>query len=721
MKLGIGIDTGGTYTDAVIYDFEKEKIMGSAKALTTRENLVTGILGALDALPQELVRQADMISLSTTLATNACVEDKSGRAKLIFFGGDREIINKCGEQYGLPPADEICIFNEKVSGEGTETLAKSAKKQFAEPDWEAFGRQLGEEFSLLDGVGIIEVNSRQDGAAIEKKAKKIFEEKYDVPVVCGHELFSELNSLQRGASTLLNAGLFPVIREFLDAVKKALAARKIQASVLVIVRSDGSLMSEEFAALHPVETLLCGPAASAVGCARLTDNPNSIMVDMGGTTTDIALLKDGVPVQVTEGVSIGRWKTFVNGLYIKTLGLGGDSAVHYKEKSLILEEYRVIPLCVAAQKYPSVVENLKKIVPRKHTRYLYEHYLLIKDISESSLYTDKEKAFCNALRKGPLPVTEAAKAIGEEIYTLNVDRLLKDGIVSLCGLTPTDMMHIKGDFQSYDREEAAKAIGEEIYTLNVDRLLKDGIVSLCGLTPTDMMHIKGDFQSYDREASLLGAKFAACNLEVTVSELCDMVYEEIKRRMYVNIVKALLENQYPHYMKNGVSPEVEQFICENGAAAGEKSGMLSLMLQTDFSLVGVGGPIGIFLEDVAKRLGTHAVIPENYQVANALGAIMGSINASASVEIRQEMKAEGDGRFLIPGSEGERSFETLEEAKEFAVGEAEKRARLEAEKRGAQGDISVTVTTADNSAMAETGAVYLGTVVTARAVGSVGF
>ena len=674
MKLGIGIDTGGTYTDAVIYDFEKEKIMGSAKALTTRENLVTGILGALDALPQELVRQADMISLSTTLATNACVEDKSGRAKLIFFGGDREIINKCGEQYGLPPADEICIFNEKVSGEGTETLAKSAKKQFAEPDWEAFGRQLGEEFSLLDGVGIIEVNSRQDGAAIEKKAKKIFEEKYDVPVVCGHELFSELNSLQRGASTLLNAGLFPVIREFLDAVKKALAARKIQASVLVIVRSDGSLMSEEFAALHPVETLLCGPAASAVGCARLTDNPNSIMVDMGGTTTDIALLKDGVPVQVTEGVSIGRWKTFVNGLYIKTLGLGGDSAVHYKEKSLILEEYRVIPLCVAAQKYPSVVENLKKIVPRKHTRYLYEHYLLIKDISESSLYTDKEKAFCNALRKGPLPVMEAAKAIGEEIYTLNVDRLLKDGIVSLCGLTPTDMMHIKGDFQSYDRE-----------------------------------------------ASLLGAKFAACNLEVTVSELCDMVYEEIKRRMYVNIVKALLENQYPHYMKNGVSPEVEQFICENGAAAGEKSGMLSLMLQTDFSLVGVGGPIGIFLEDVAKRLGTHAVIPENYQVANALGAIMGSINASASVEIRQEMKAEGDGRFLIPGSEGERSFETLEEAKEFAVGEAEKRARLEAEKRGAQGDISVTVTTADNSAMAETGAVYLGTVVTARAVGSVGF
>ena len=68
MKLGIGIDTGGTYTDAVIYDFESRKILGSAKSLTTKNDLTIGILGAIDGLPLELLRKAEVISLSTTLA-----------------------------------------------------------------------------------------------------------------------------------------------------------------------------------------------------------------------------------------------------------------------------------------------------------------------------------------------------------------------------------------------------------------------------------------------------------------------------------------------------------------------------------------------------------------------------------------------------------------------------------------------------------------------------
>ena len=123
-----------------------------------------------------------------------------------------------------------------------------------------------------------------------KNARELFEERSDLPVVCGHELFQELNSLQRAASTLLNARLVPVIREFLAAIRTALAARGIAAAV-VIVRSDGGLMSEEFAHIRPVETLLSGPAASVLGSAQLPRQPNCVVVDMGGTTTDIALVK----------------------------------------------------------------------------------------------------------------------------------------------------------------------------------------------------------------------------------------------------------------------------------------------------------------------------------------------------------------------------------------------------------------------------------------------
>ena len=100
MKIAIGVDTGGTYTDAVLYDFDEKKILAGAKALTTKEDLCIGIANALDALPQELFARVRMVSLSTTLATNACVENKGGNAKLIFFGGDKVILDRYGAQYG---------------------------------------------------------------------------------------------------------------------------------------------------------------------------------------------------------------------------------------------------------------------------------------------------------------------------------------------------------------------------------------------------------------------------------------------------------------------------------------------------------------------------------------------------------------------------------------------------------------------------------------------
>lgn len=666
MKFGIGIDTGGTYTDAVLYDFDSKQLLGSAKSLTTRNDLSIGILGAIDGLPRELVRQAKVISLSTTLATNACVEDKGGRAKLIFFGGDSAVIDRYGPAYGLPPSSEIYIQDCPTTFSGS----------VAEPDWEQFRKTLRRDFDELDGVGIIEMNAIRNGAVIEKEAKALFEKQYAIPVVCGHELFSELNSLQRGSSTLLNARLFPVIREFLASVKKALEIRNIRPEALVIVRSNGSLMSEAFASLHPIETLLCGPAASAIGCAHLTSSPNSLVVDMGGTTTDIALIRNGVPVSETGGVSIGRWKTFVNGLYVKTFGLGGDSAVHYRDGELHLEEYRVIPLCIAAAQYPQVLTNLKNMEVRKHTRFLYEHYLRIRDIEDSPRYDDTEKAFCRALGNGPLPIAEAAAAVGKDIYTLNVERLLRDGVVQLCGLTPTDIMHIKGDFRAYNAE-----------------------------------------------ASRLGAEFAAFNLGISVDDLCEQVYDAVKRKLYLNLVKAMLENKSADYLKNGIGSEAEQFILDSyeEAKRGGRDPLLSACFRTDYTLIGVGAPIQVFLGDVARLLDTHAEIPQDHSVANALGAIVGSVSASASVEILPSLGPEQSAGYIVFTGGGKTMFEDLAQAEAFAASEAEAMARAEAEKRGARGGIVVTTKVHTKEAPAYGSTIYLGTEITASASGSMGF
>ena len=666
IKIGIGIDTGGTYTDAVAYDFTGKTILGSAKALTTKDNLSIGILRALDGLPPDLLKKAEVVALSTTLATNACVEDRGGNAKLIFFGGDKRILDQHGSSYGLPPAEEICI---------QECFTKITGEIEREPDWDLFVNDIKQGFADLDGVGIVELHAMRNGAVIEKKAKELFAEKHDIPVTCGYELFSELNSLQRGSSALLNAKLFPVIKEFLHAIKTALSERGIKA-VVVIVRSDGSLMSEDFASMSPVETLICGPAASVIGGTRLSDAANCIIVDMGGTTTDIAVVKDHVPVTTNDGVSIGRWKTYVNGLYVKTFGLGGDSAIHYKDGKLFLEEYRIVPLCIAAQKSPSIIDNLRELLKgkNKHLRYLHEHYLLVKDISGSARYTDEEKAFCHALKERPLILTEAAAAVGKTIFDLRVSRLLKEGVVQMCGLTPTDVMHIKKDFEQYSAG-----------------------------------------------ASMLAAEYVALNLEISVDELCGLVYDEVKRKIYRNVVKVLLENNDPHYMKAGVSKDVERCIDESYemAKTGGHEAIFAMRFHTDFSLVGIGAPTHVFLSDVAKMLGTKALVPKYSGVANALGAIVGNVCASHSVELRPN--CDGITGFTVFGNGENRFFKTLNEAETFAVSEAKSGAHVEAIRRGAQGNITVTCDLHKMMGHGKDCVIHLGTSATARAVGAIAF
>ena len=684
MKIGIGIDTGGTYTDAVVYNFTSKEILGTSKALTTKHDLSVGILEALDALPAESLKQAEVISLSTTLATNACVEDKGGSAKLIFLGGDANVIDRNGKNYGLPPSADMYI---------QESFTKFTGEIDRDVDWDAFRAALATDFVGLDGVGIIEANAMRNSAVVEKKAKEIFAAAHDIPVVCSHELFNELNCLQRGASALLNARLVPVIRDFLRAIKQAMAARGINAQV-VIVRSDGGLMSEEFAHVRPVETLLCGPAASVLGSAHLTNTPDNIVVDMGGTTTDIAFIKDGVPVSVVDGVRIGKWKTFVNGLYIKTFGLGGDTAVHYNDNGIFLEDYRVVPLCVAAATHPQIVENLKNIGAHKHSMFLHEHYMLVRDISNSPRYTAEEKTFCAALANGPLILRQA------------------------CAAVP----------------------GRDMYTMDTSRLLKEGVVQLCGLTPTDIMHIKGDFAKFPAEASRLAAEYVAGNLGISVEELCDRVYDLVKRKLYVNIVKALLEINDPYYMKNGISPDVERFIndsydssslrakrsnpdfvqsldCFGENALAMTDGALSLTFTTPYTLTGVGAPIHIFLSDVAQKLGTKAITPKHCEVANALGAIVGNIHATNIVDIRAAYDPNGITGYTVYGNTATREFATLEEAEAFAIDEARTAAHSEALRRGATGEIAVDCKLTHNEADTKNGPLYLGTRAVAHAVG----
>jgi len=639
--IGIGIDTGGTYTDAVIYDMDSNQALSSGKALTTKENLEIGIANALDALDEKYVVQAKMLALSTTLATNACVENKGSRAKLLMIGVDKAFMENSEElygSYGFHDLSQLVVIDGKP-----EKIFKEAK----DPDWEAFSRLIPEEFSECASVGVVQMFPYANGGRFEKEAKHIMEKQLGVPITVAYDMFDEVDVLKRGAGTLLNARLIPLIEEFLRAVKSVMEQRGLDIPI-AIVRSDGSLMSEHVTKESPVETLLSGPAASVIGGGALAGERNAVIVDMGGTTTDIALIKDKSPVMEQKGISIGKWKTMVKGLYVETFGLGGDSAVRYKKNRLYVDTQRVIPLSLLANEHPEIQDKLKKLNKqvKTHTKWLHEFYVLQRDITGLKKYTGAEQRICAALKRGPLLMEELAKMTGQDMYSLPVQRLEEEGILMKSGLTPTDMMIIKGDFTIYKPNAAHEAI-----------------------------------------------RFLSNNIKETPEEVPDAVYDLVIKKMYCNIAGILLQQKYPKREKMLQDKSMRKFIewSYEDAKSARCGPLLKTTLTTEIPLIGVGAPIHIFLPRVAELLGTKAVIPGQAAVANALGAIAGQIVTRVQVKIVADYKGMVFNGFSVFEGTQQHLFRGYEEAEEYAKGLAERQVRELAKRRGIAGDPEVSI------------------------------
>jgi len=630
LKIGLGIDTGGTCTDGVLYDLDTKEILASAKTPTTREDLSLGIDNVLALLPARLLAQAETVGLSTTLATNACVEGKGGRSKLIFIGMDKETVERTGKNYGLPMDDTLLYIPCKKTLRGEILEA---------PDWQQVEAQLAETLQDCQAVGIVELYAKGNGAALEKEVRKITE-KLGIPTVCGYEISQEGNVIGRGASALLNARLISVIAEFLQAVKTSMTKRGITAPVR-IVRSDGSLMNEEMARIRPIETILSGPAASVIGAAELHQVTDGIMIDMGGTTTDISLIRDSLPVRSEKGISVGGWKIFVNGLYVDTFGLGGDSEVLFaSERDITLGSCRVMPLCMAASYYPGILDILRDDLAAKVKRNSWRKniYVGLKDISNNTSYSDFERQLAGIFYQNPL---------------------------SLAGLE--------------EKHDISLMPG------SLSRLISEGVLIRCGVTPTDAMHVKGDYKGYITEASEAGLAVMAEILGITTEEMAEKIYEKVRRKLYCNVARVMLSHKYPtlkqEEMQAGMLCMIEglyeQAVCRQTNGAED---FLSLPLTSEVPLLGVGGPTGVFLEEVAALLGTKALLGPHSQVANALGAVVGNVEVCVTMEILPD---DDDIHFLINGGGESLSAESLDDAVDLAAQTAERLAIAEALRRGA--------------------------------------
>jgi len=659
--IGIGIDTGGTCTDAVIIDTEDNRVLSYGKTLTTKRDLKEGILKALNSLDESLVRKAEYLSLSTTLATNACVEGKGGRAKLVFIGVKKNAVEKMQGTYGLPPVREIYFL------EGDPLREKEPQ---GKPDWDRFRKDVKESFTAYDSVAVVQINPKYNDGKYEKEAEEIISEELGVPCVRGYELYQEINVQRRGATALLNAKLLPVMKNFFDSIDRSLAELGLNLPIQV-VKSDGSIMNRAYAMSRPVETLLCGPAASIIGAMELSDKKDGLIVDMGGTTSDVALVKNGVPVTCGDGISIGSWKTMVKGVTIDTFALGGDSAVYCDENVLCLDKSRIVPLCMVSAQYPSVQEKLRQLTD-SYGVYSYpaNQFLLLQNVPENlEKYSPNERKLIEALQDGPLIFAEAAAAVG---------------------ISP--------------------------YVFKFQRLEDEGVIIRCGITPTDVMHLYGDYTDYDREASRLGVLYLSYALRMPFEDICARIYEMAKERLYTNLVRILLKYETGEDVSESDRKALEKLT--NFIFTGKQDRrFLTPDFHAETSLIGIGAPTKIFMEDVAEKLHAEADFPPYAMVANAIGAAVGSVVSEYVVRVEAGGPKSGMEGYVVTGGEKVETFEYYGDAVKRAKELAEERACARARAQGAGGGLSCEVKVYEDyyDAAGEGTRLFMGTQVVGRA------
>lgn len=623
MALLLGIDTGGTYTDAVLHDEDAPPpgIIAKAKSLTTHHDLAIGIAGALDGvLAKAPEASIALVSLSTTLATNALVEGRGGRVCLILIGFEQAALERAG--LGTALAGDPVAF---IAG-GHDPVGNRQ----APLDREALAAAVSAHADTVDGFAVV-AHFGTRNPEDEEIARADIIAATGLPVTCGHDLSAALNGPKRALTAVLNARLIGMIAGLIAAAEGMLSARGITAP-LMLVRGDGSLVACDFARARPIETILSGPAASLVGAAHLTGLADAVVSDIGGTTTDIGLLGQSRPAVAEEGASVGGHRTMVQAVDMSTHGLGGDSEVqvddHVPEPCVKLGPRRVIPISLIAAEHESVVEALERQLGSTAPRMLDARFLLPGPGRRNDL-RPAEIELLDAIGEGPVA---ADRVLRSRALSSALDRLVPRGIVRVAGFTPTDAAHVLGRQLDWNTEAAIQAA-----TLMARK--RDATGTPVAATPED---------------------FAA------------LVHRTLIRHSAEAILDAALARDGHEEARPSRSPLAR-------AALDGHRGAARISIGLAFPLIGLGASAPVYYPEIATLLGTEIAVPAHSDVANAVGAVVGRVRITRTATVTQP--ATGIFRAHLP--DGTADFEDLDTARQSVMEALARLAAAEAREAGA--------------------------------------
>ncbi|MDA0525353.1 hydantoinase/oxoprolinase family protein [Methanococcoides alaskense] len=590
MKYGLGIDAGGTYTDAVIVREDDGKVIDSTKSPTTYPDPLPGIQNALDSLNPSYLNNVSKISVSTTLATNAVLENtvserSSGHDVALIMIGDV-----------IKPTDSKIPYTINVQGghssNGMEIHSLDTKniRDFI--------------LETKDKVAAFAVSSHFSirNPDHELKTKEIIEEMTGLPVVCGHELSQSLGSYERGVTAYIDAQLVPISTKFMNAVVSEIERRGIDAKIMML-KCDGSVVGIVEALKHPIESVFTGPAASLVGASYLSKMKDCIVIDVGGTSTDVAKVTDGIPEITDEGAVVGGWKTKVKAIRMETSAMGGDSHIWIKNGRISVGPRRVIPICMAATKWPAIKEKLKRTsIPSK--------IQLCENIQPTKFY----------VRAGHKP-----------------DRMSK---------TEKKLFDRIGDEPTSINEIFTDGLPSSVF---LDLLIKKKIVHAIGFTPTDALHVLGDYTEWDCEASRIAAGILSKMTHSDHTTFCEEIKNVFGENMAVYVMSYLLrEIDHVHIKK--IIENKDQYITK---------------FKVGVPVVLLGGPVQAYVDNIRGAIDAEIILPEYAEVGNAVGAIVGKVTKRVQILIRNVYEGNKSITMMFTPT-GRKRFRTYPQALEEA-------------------------------------------------------
>ncbi len=338
----LGLDVGGTFTDAVIID--GHRVVASAKRRTTKDNLMQGIGEALDAVLAGCnTSNIEQVTLSTTVVTNTIVEEKEQVVDLyVVTGPGRNVddIFPVSPIYLQGYTDHRGIVVERTPINAVNDIAKMVQSRSG-TDLAAVSAKFG-------------VRNPQEELSIAEELK----DKYNI-ISNGSLLSGSLNFPRRTISAYFNSAVTPVFTIFKRNVEEALSIRNIKAP-LHILKADGGSLPMEHMVSRPVETAFTGPAATVLGLSALgaIGEEHTVALDIGGTTTDISLWKHGKPLMTKNGVSIREYPSAVRSFAVTSVGIGGESVVRIIDGDITVGPERVGPSVALGGTEPTLGDAL---------------------------------------------------------------------------------------------------------------------------------------------------------------------------------------------------------------------------------------------------------------------------------------------------------------------------------------------------------------------------